>query len=256
MRRVDVIPEKGRYCTKALRYLLGMDWQETVSRMDEAINNGGDNAYQRGLRYEIERDRVTFDEMRFDGLPTGDGRTAERVIRGEADPVSARDDEEVDAIYAGEDLVVETALEDGYDPENWDGIGDTAASYLSGYGFEREERLEPDISWTPMERGGITEEPGTVLLPAGWENLGTLVARDRFDQDPDIRSIPENADEESYIAESGETGIYMYDSGETADDANLAYIDPVPDRWKSRLGVFETEDPVQVYWPRRYDGFR
>ncbi|MFB6166802.1 MAG: hypothetical protein ABEJ62_00890 [Candidatus Nanohaloarchaea archaeon] len=253
MSRIEVIPEKGRYCTKSLRYLLGMDWVDTVSRMDDAINNGGSDYYTPGLSEKIESDRARFDEMRFDGYDD------EIIIRGEENPLKARYEDGVDAIYVGEDLVVETALEEGWNteiPENWSGIPSTADSLLSAYGFDREERLGPDISWSPMEYGTISRAPETVLVPEEWRNLGGLVARDRFGGDIEIRTIPEGEDEETRIAESGATGVYMYESGGTAESAGLDYVEPVPERWRSRLGVFEAEDSDQVFWPRRYDGFR
>jgi hypothetical protein len=246
--------EKGRNAAVALEQELA----DTADSILELVNGAGKDAAKTGENWDdiaaqtAEEPAVTLKDTGrpyprpvFSRWDTGD-----RTVTGWEAPAAAIDGACVDRFYAGYDELLEYGLENGPVAADWlaDGFDEAVDRYLDGTRYRQTAALGDTITWGVMDGSEVPDATDTVLVPDDFTALGTALAEQRYG---DVTTTPideyaaaqnlQETGEEAIIAAADCPGMYMYDSGGTAEAAELDY-EPVLDGAVSRLGRFDAGD--------------
>ncbi|MFB6144200.1 MAG: hypothetical protein ABEJ98_02715 [Candidatus Nanohaloarchaea archaeon] len=221
------VPRKGRNAREAMEAVLEESYFscEVISGM---INGKGKEAAKNGdttgIRRELEQpgwQGVKLAETGRDGeRPTLDRiETLDGAVEGyalEEDPFG-----DYSEVWMPYDQAAELALREGEGSALPD-LEATAKDYAEGY--EVVEERGSTITWAAMN-SELEKEPEVVLVPEKFQRLGKELAEEYWEGGYEIDTFSGNVDEERELAQtSGEVaGIYMYDSGETAEGFGLDY---------------------------------
>lgn len=244
-----IVREKGRNAAVALEKELG----NAAEPILDLVNGDGKDAAKTGEDWATtaaraaKQDAVTLKDTgrQYPRPVFTAAEDSDTVIRGRETPAAAID-EQVDRFYAGYDELLDYGLETGDVAAGTlqDGFDRAVNRYLDQSGYDRTGVLGDTITWAVMDREQVPDETDTVLVPDGFAALGTALAEQRYDnvdtvtfQDYAETQELQEIEEEAVIAAADVPGIYMYDTGRTAEENRLEY-EPVMDGAVSRLGRF------------------
>ncbi len=235
------VPRKGRDSERSIKRAASDpgEWDEILDIVNgkgkEAAKNGSTSEIKQELAGEYPREVEFVNTGRPGERPVINRLEGDKIIEGYAldeNPFAAG----YDQVWITYDQVGELYLSiDGR--SQFDSLKEYAKEFASVFGYELTGDIEPSIKWSPMN----TELPGapdTVLIPSDFQDLAGVVAEDYWGDDLDFRIYNSSMDEEKQIARAPDTvaGIYMYNSGDTADDNGIEYLEDAP--LESRLARF------------------
>ncbi|MFP4038505.1 MAG: hypothetical protein ACLFTA_01835 [Candidatus Nanohaloarchaea archaeon] len=235
------VPEKGRNAGIALEQELSEEF-DTEFILD-VLNGVGKLYAKRGLnRHWVERAVERLESVEFKDT----GRNFRRPVftsaeledktveSYQANPVNSTPDE----FYQGFDHLVE----ENYSTQEINkSFNEVVEETAAENGYQLVEVLGDEVKWGAMNTD-LETEPETVLIPQEFQSLGIAAAERYWNSTPDYSTFSEyrsNADEEEILAESSEevAGVYMFVSGNTAEEAGLEY--EAVNGMTSRLGRFQ-----------------
>lgn len=240
-RKKIAVPRKGRNAREALESELEnsyFSWKV----IGDMINGKGKEAAKTGDTAEIE---LELEQPGWKGVELAEtDREGKRPVLEEIetlkDKIKGYSLEEnpftgYEEVWIPYDQAAELALRNGEGDDIPD-LKESAKGYAEGY--EVVEEVGNKISWAAMNCN-LDEEPDVVLVPEKFRNLGEELASLYWESDFKVESYSGNVDEERELAQTPEdvAGVYMYDSGGTADSFGLDY-DKIGEA-ESRLAKFQ-----------------
>lgn len=237
------VPEKGRNAGVALRTELPEEY-ETDYLLD-VLNGAGKLYAKKGLnRRYIERAVAQLEGVEFKEVDRNFKRPVLNEVELEDKQLKSIDSdplrEEFDRFYQGLDCLVEENLDSD---QIEDSLYQEAVELADEQGYRIRELLGDEVKWSAL--GTELEQPDQVLIPEEFSSIGKAAAESYWSDQPDYRNfrdISKSMDEEEILAETGDevAGIYMFVSGNTAEENGLEY-EAIPG-FTSRLAVFESEN--------------